>query len=198
MCVCVCVCLCVCVCVCLFVCVCVRASFRRGTLKLKPLVVQDYNLNMLGVDKLDQLMSYYSFLHKTVKWWRKVFFWILEVAVINAYIIYKDLAVQRGERPKSQLAFRRQLITSLSEPIRSSAVSRRRSGTRLHDNVERLRPTQHFLQKGTKRRDCMVCSDREEGGTRHLTLFFCGSCSEQPALCPSECFERYHTQRHYR
>jgi hypothetical protein len=37
-------------------------------------MIHDYNLFMIGVDKLDQLMSYYSFLHKSVKWWRKVFF----------------------------------------------------------------------------------------------------------------------------
>ena len=55
-------------------------------------MIVDYNTYMLGVDKLDQMMSYYSFLHKTVKWWRKVFFWILEVATVNAYIIYKVLA----------------------------------------------------------------------------------------------------------
>ena len=60
-------------------------------------MIVDYNTYMLGVDKLDQMMSYYSFLHKTVKWWRKVFFWILEVATVNAYIIYKVLAEKRGE-----------------------------------------------------------------------------------------------------
>ena len=172
--------------------------FRRGIEKLKPVMIHDYNIYMLGVDKLDQLMSYYSFLHKSIKWWRKIFFWILEVAVINSYIIYKSLALQRGERPMSHLAFRRKLILSLSEPIRSSVIPRRRSGTRVADNVERLRPTQHFLQKEAKRRDCMVCSNREEGGTRHLTRFVCGTCSEKPALCPSGCFEAYHTHRQYR
>lgn len=173
-------------------CVCVTNEFlschSKGNEKMKPEMIQDYNLNMLGVDKLDQLMSYYSFLHKTVKWWRKVFFWLLEVAVINAYIIYKMLAVQRGEKPMTHLAFRRHLVLSLSEPIRSSVVPRRRSGTRVSDSVERLRPTQHFLQKGVKRRDCVVCSNREEGGVRHLTQYYCGTCSEQPAMCPSGCF----------
>ncbi len=43
-------------------------------MKVKPVVVHDYNQHMLGVDKLDQLASYYSFLHKSVKWWRRVFF----------------------------------------------------------------------------------------------------------------------------
>ena len=57
----------------------------------------------------------------------------------------------------SQLAFRRSLISSLSEPIRSSVVPRRRSGVRLAENVQRLHPVRHFSQKGSKR--CMVCSN---------------------------------------
>ena len=43
---------------------------RSGQVKLKPVVIDDYNQHMLGVDKLDQFASYYSFLHKSVKWWR--------------------------------------------------------------------------------------------------------------------------------
>ena len=165
---------------------------------MKPIMIVDYNNHMFGVDKLDQMMSYYSFLHKSIKWWRKVFFWILEVATVNAYIIYKELALKRGDRPMSHVAFRRQLISSLSEPIRSSVNPRARPGPRAANNVERLRPIPHFLQKGTKRRDCVVCSNREERGTRHLTLYTCGTCIEKPSLCPSTCFEAYHTQRRYR
>ena len=173
-------------------------SHRRGHLKEKPTVVADYNLYMLGVDKLDQMMSYYSFLHKSVKWWRKVFFWLLEVAVVNAYIIYKEEARRRGATPITHLAFRRRLIQSLSEPIRSCVTPHARSGPRVAQNVERLQPVPHFLHKGRKRRDCVVCSDREEGGTRHLTLFHCATCPDNPSLCPATCFEAYHTQRLYR
>ena len=68
--------------------------FIRSTSRMmeEPQVVVDYNNHMLGVDKLDQLASYCSFLHKSVKWWRKVFFWCVEVAVINPYIVYKEQA----------------------------------------------------------------------------------------------------------
>ena len=167
---------------------------RRGELKEKPTVVVDYNEFMLGVDKLDQLMSYYSFLHKSVKWWRKIFFWLLEVVVINSYIIYKELARLRGERPMSHLEFRRKLILSLSEPLRTSVPHSTRTRT---SRTERLQPVPHFLEKGRKRRDCVVCSDRE-GGTRHLTVYRCATCPDTPSLCPSPCFEAYHTQRRYR
>ena len=78
--------------------------YRSGQTKLKPVVIDDYNQHMLGVDKLDQFASYYSFLHKSVKWWRKIFIWMLEVAVINSYIIYKKLATSRGQRPMTHKA----------------------------------------------------------------------------------------------
>ena len=70
----------------------------------KPTVVADYKQYMLGVNKLDQLMAYYSFLHKLVKWWQKIF-WLLEVMVINAYIIYKELARRSGGDPSLTLLF---------------------------------------------------------------------------------------------
>ena len=158
-------------------------------------MIQDYNLHMLGVDKLDQMMSYYSFLHKSV---RKVFFRILEVAVTNAYILYKQLALKQGQCPMSHLAFRHHLMNSLSEPLRSSAVPRARAGPHAPQNIERLHAVQHYMQKGEKTRDCMVCSNREEGGTRHLTLYYCSTCPNKPPLCPSGCFESYHTHKRYR
>ena len=40
----------------------------------KPVMVEQYNTYMGGVDKADQLISYYGFSHRTVKWWRRAFF----------------------------------------------------------------------------------------------------------------------------
>ena len=126
----------------------------------KPKAVLDYNQYMLGVEKMDQLVSYYSFLHKSVKWWREVFFWFLGVVVVNSYIIHKELAIERSEQPVRHIQYRPiqyrpQLILSLSEPIRTTAVPRR-SGPQSAQRVERLQPAKHFLQKGKKRRDCRV------------------------------------------
>jgi hypothetical protein len=42
--------------------------------KQKPVCIQNYNDHMAGVDKGDQMMSYYAFEHKTMKWWEKLFF----------------------------------------------------------------------------------------------------------------------------
>ena len=91
---------------------------RRSTdsTKEKPLVVHEYNHYMLGVDKFDQLMAYYSLLHKSIKWWRKLFFWMLEVVVVNAYIIYQD-SNKRSTHGMTHLQFQRDIIQCLVEPL---------------------------------------------------------------------------------
>ena len=53
----------------------------------KLAVVNSYNHSMNGVDVADQLTVYYSFVGKTRKWWRKIFFYLLEVSVVNSYLL---------------------------------------------------------------------------------------------------------------
>ena len=63
----------------------------------KPLMIEEYNRFMGGVDKSDQLLSYYGFAHRTVKWWRQAFFHLVDLAVVNAYIMYTE-APHSGRR----------------------------------------------------------------------------------------------------
>lgn len=49
----------------------------------KSNVVINYIKYMGGVDRADQLASTYCFLRKSLKWWRKLFFWGLEICSID-------------------------------------------------------------------------------------------------------------------
>ena len=70
------------------------SSRSTRTPTVKPVVVDNYNHHMNGVDLADQHAVYYSFIRKTVKWWRKVVFWLVETAVLNSYILYKENCTQ--------------------------------------------------------------------------------------------------------
>ena len=50
--------------------------------------VIDYNTHMHGVDTADQYLAYYSFTRKTVKWPKKVFFYLLQRCLFNSYVIF--------------------------------------------------------------------------------------------------------------
>ena len=99
-------------------------SKATGRTALKPKVVDEYNLSMNGVDKADQYTVYYSFIRKSRKWWRKLFFWMFEVTVVNSYILYK-ISIQS---PLSHLHYRRSIVDSHASCHLSIAPPRPRPG----------------------------------------------------------------------
>ena len=56
---------------------------------LIPKIINDYNNFMGGVDVVDQHFVYYAIGCRGVKWWRRVFYHLLEMAIVNAFSIYK-------------------------------------------------------------------------------------------------------------
>ena len=150
---------------------------------------------MIGVDRMDQLTSYYSFLHKSVKWWRKVFFWVVELAMVNSFILHKKIQKSAELPSMSHVNFRREILLDLCRPLSQQP----KPSKRLSDHsLERLQNTPHYSKKMTKRRDCRVCSSREDGAERNTTQYVCITCTDTPSLCPGDCDRIYHTQKNYR
>jgi hypothetical protein len=65
-----------------------RNHFR---LNFKPLCISQYNMFMKGVDRADQYLTYYSLPRKTVKWTEKVALWLINCALFNSLLVYKNL-----------------------------------------------------------------------------------------------------------
>ena len=162
----------------------------------KPVIVHTYmyNQQMNGVDIADQHAVYYSLLRKTVKWWRKLFFWLIETAVVNSYTLYNCTVTPR--RP-NHLAYRRAIVESLATRYLASAPPRHQTGhprKRQHpeqSEPQRLNRQLHLIDRATQLHDCVVCSDRAT--KRCQTIYFYKTCIDTPALCAHPCFKRYHT-----
>ena len=65
----------------------------------KPLCIEEYNKHMGGVDKSDQMLSYYGFIHKTLKWSNRAAFHLLDLAIVNSYILYKLSNQDKRQNP---------------------------------------------------------------------------------------------------
>ena len=152
-----------------------------------PVMTQAYNRYMRGVDGLDQLASYNPYLHRSRKWYIKLFDYILEITLINARIL-----LEKHKRTRiSGTAFRQALIDQLlarhlerKDVVPGPAGAPQRAG----DAPEPEPEPQHWFERhpDKKRKTCAVCNPR----TR--TYYFCNSCPGQPSLCLDPCFRLYH------
>ncbi|XP_044751630.1 piggyBac transposable element-derived protein 3-like [Coccinella septempunctata] len=68
----------------------------------RPKVVQQYNLNMGGVDKLDFLVSLYRSFIRTKKWTLRMFTHGIDLACVNAWLQYRSKTTALG-LPKKQI-----------------------------------------------------------------------------------------------
>ena len=79
-----------------------------------PVPIRTYNQYMGGVDLNDQLRSYYPSGHSGYKWWRYLFWFILDISIINA-LIFEHLSPHQPSprRRRSLLQFKLDLAKQL-------------------------------------------------------------------------------------
>jgi len=58
--------------------------------KLKPQCIVDYNSNMGSIDRQDAIIQPYSAARKSMKWYRKLSFHLLQMALLNSHILYVE------------------------------------------------------------------------------------------------------------
>ena len=68
-----------------------------------PAFVKEYNEHMGGVDLFDMLMSLYKVDHKNPKWYRRIFLWALNLAVVNGWLLYHWHAERKNQPKREQL-----------------------------------------------------------------------------------------------
>lgn len=162
----------------------------------KPTSVAAYNTFMGGVDKADQLVSYYGFPHRHKRWYLSIFHQLTELCLTNAMILYEDI---KGT-PVHLKQFRAELLDGIlrrtewplgvPRPTRSAAAA-----AAAHEHVRLT--ARHFCEVYPEqgKPDCVVCSDRT-AKRRKQTTWRCIDC-DLP-MCPGRCFRRYHTLVNYR
>lgn len=185
-----------------------RHDFHQDQAKIRPSMVHIYDQKMGAVDRHNQMVENYKVPIKTLKWWKKLIFHIINVSIVNSYIIYKECC--KAATPMLQRNFRRKLVEQLIQTSgENSAAHVGRPAPRI---LERL-TGRHFLdrlEEGGKslHRQCIVCGPAERemlppmrsGEKRpsrcgHMTSYKCKQCNVP--LCITPCFEIYHTKQEH-
>lgn len=167
---------------------------KYGQEKPKPIEIAKYNEFMSGVDRADQMISYYSCPRKSAKWYKKVIFHLLDVAVWNSFYIYK----QHFDCPDFRFKVYRDLLikdlikipknTTATEFFQLKNKSRKSSrGEDLREgHFEEPIPLPPNYKRQKKFKNCVQCYKQK---TRKQTSIQCQTC--KVPLCPL-CFKDYH------
>lgn len=156
-----------------------------------PVLVKDYNAHMGFVDKADMLKTCYEIDRKSKKWWHRIMWHFLDVTVVNANIIFKEMNPEDGMTLKK---FRLAVIAGLVGAARPTPPKRTLAQVqnKFKPYVPREKRTDqaaHMPVQGTSRR-CAMCSTAKNP---HRTKWACQTCSI--GLCMSKtknCFAEYH------
>ena len=181
----------------------VRRTWRNRQLidLTVPVCVGRYNLHMGGVDRLDQLRSYYGVGRAGRKWWKYLFWGLINVGIINAYILWMaaNRPLPANTRIFSLKSFKLKLIHDLCDGrgVRkqrpSAAVDNLAVASVIADNIVEGHPLVKWVGRG---RVCHVCSraQRKTARGRYVeTSFGCSTCKVY--LCRSGvCFRAYHAR----
>ena len=176
---------------------------------VKPKVVHDYVRYMRGCDVSNQLVTSYTILRCSVKWWRKLLFHLFSVLVNNAYVLYKKF----GSKPMQHEVFIEHIVEYLvTKGLKTTTcIPVRKRGLAIAANPGQCRLSErHFpshippdekIKRAKPSKVCHACNfgkkEVEKLGykgvkiPRKLTSYECPSC-QQP-LCIEPCFQVYHT-----
>lgn len=159
-----------------------------------PEVVVQYTKNMGGVDRSDQYRSYYSFGRPSKKWWKYIYHFVINTAIVNAYILNK--LSNRPEKTKhgsTQLEFRKALLQQLIGNFSSrKQIGRKRSLPCAITSPK----TAHKLEKLEHGRVCGVCATKKrktDSGRGIRTYWKCNKCNIP--FCKTNCFLEYHQEK---
>lgn len=63
-----------------------------------PKIIKDYNAHMGGVDLMDSFLGRYRIRIKSRKWYLRLFYDMIDMAVINSWVLYKKAHINKGTK----------------------------------------------------------------------------------------------------
>ncbi|XP_023235999.1 piggyBac transposable element-derived protein 4-like [Centruroides sculpturatus] len=145
----------------------------------RPIIVADYVRNMKGINLEDNFMISSAIVRKTIHRYKCYFLWLLDLCLINAYILYKHHCNKLKEEIKyNHIDFRIEIVEALT----TSMVKHEKPDS-LHNIVKEEK---HISGKLKEQKPCVVCKKPQ-------CWTSCETCGEIMHL--EKCFKKYHSQK---
>lgn len=166
-----------------------------------PLAVKEYTKRMGGVDRFDQVKSTYSVGRRSKKWWLRIFYFLLDTSITNAYLLYcQNENVTKLSNLEFRVSIARGLISGFTSRKRRSgpvnyvckrkAVLSENRQKALHVIAEEIRYTNvgdHMPAELPSYKRCRMCSTKIKDKRSKIMCEKCGV-----PLCITPCFSAFH------
>nr|XP_034185343.1 piggyBac transposable element-derived protein 4-like isoform X2 [Osmia lignaria] len=168
-----------------------KTATKRGGEQGRPKGVLQFNKR---IGAIDQLLSYYLNTRKSLKWYTKLCFDILELMLLNSYLLYKRYSEQKD---RCLFNFRLDIVKNLSGPGMPKVCPVRTPSTLSFINSVHFPTTDPDCPAKKKRRAqkrCRLCYEKK---IMKSVITFCPGCEGNPGLCLS-CFVEYHRKNDFK
>ena len=159
----------------------------QSTLVSCPESVKMYNKFMGGVDLADARWKTYSCSRRSKKWWHRLFYYLVDVSVVNSYILL-------SESPQCASWTQKEFILELSQELMGKFNARKRPPQPSGQALPSARfDSNNYPETSDSLLQCHVCSQE---GTRRRTRVCCSTCDPRNPihLCIDPCFRIWHTE----
>ena len=173
-----------------------RGRRGEGTRRIpKPRAFAEYSDHFNAVDKNDQLRQYLGISNTAHKFWKYIFWYVWDVAMINAYVLYREAP----GGPRRKLMSRKHFHLKVARGLIGTFTSRKRAAPVPRDPpAPKIPKSEHKPTKiATKRgkRNCVLCAREKvstSSGKKRQTTYECKVCNA--ALCVElGCFQKWHS-----
>lgn len=163
-----------------------KVNRHTGEKIVKPSAIIDYNKYMGGIDVGDQMLSKFHTMRRSKKAYKKIFFYFIDMMLLNSYVIFKQ-----NKKDRAFHVYKQKLAEEIIQRCKKNE-----SDVQLSNSSSVLKYTgRHFpvripqtKAKGRRTsRRCIVCAAK---AIRRETVFQCDICNVP--LCIDD-FKIYHT-----
>lgn len=171
----------------------------------QPRTVNNYNKYMNAVDRSDQILATNNVLRKCMSWWKTLFFHLIDIAVVNSFILFKE---HQAKFPDNE-ALCRKADYSLShfreEIVRQLCGFPEYDIPPVHATAKPAPPpmgefeTVHIPVSSDVRRRCVVCYNKTKSDCKVSTYCSVPQCEQKymHVMGEKKCFKEFHSKEYH-
>ena len=171
----------------------------------QPKAIHNYNQYMNAVDRSDQILATHNVLRKCMRWWKTLFFHLIDIAVVNSFILFKEHQAKFPDNEDLQRVSDYSLGNFREEIVRQLCNIPEYAAPPVSTQFKPPPPppgefeTAHIPVISEVRRRCVVCVKKGRGEFK--VSFYCSApqCQGKYMHITKEmnCFAEFHSREYH-